>query len=117
MLGTTLRKRFNEAAEMSVKQTELFNQLSAMFSPETVNKWEEKVAKWNMNPKAPNPYQEPKSRKLYFSNFSIFVTNTVYRNNSPRCSSSVSDGRGCPSRHRRASATQNQPIVIPDDRL
>jgi len=62
--GTTLLKRFNEAVLMSVKQTEIFDQLSATFSPETVEKWERIVANWNANPKAPNPYEEPKSRKL-----------------------------------------------------
>jgi hypothetical protein len=49
---------------MSVKQTEVFQQLSATFAPETVEKWETMVATWYSNPKAPNPYQEPKSGKL-----------------------------------------------------
>ena len=49
---------------MSAKQTEVFHQLSATFTPETVEKWETMVATWYSNPKAPNPYQEPKSGKL-----------------------------------------------------
>jgi hypothetical protein len=62
--GTTLLRRFNEAADMSVKQAEIFGHLSATFSRETVDKWERMVANWNANPKAPNPYGEPKSREL-----------------------------------------------------
>jgi hypothetical protein len=46
---------------MSAKQTNIFNQLSATFSPETVKKWEAMVTAWNANPKNLNPYQEPKS--------------------------------------------------------
>jgi hypothetical protein len=45
---------------MSVKQTNVFNKLLATFSPETVKKWEEMVTTWNVNPQAPNPYEEPK---------------------------------------------------------
>jgi hypothetical protein len=47
---------------MSAKQSNVFQQLSATFSPETVSNWEAMVAAWNVNPKAPNPYAEPKSR-------------------------------------------------------
>jgi hypothetical protein len=60
-IGTLFLKRFLEAFEMSKKQTEIFVQLSAAFSPETVKKWEDMVTAWNVNPKMPNPYQEPKS--------------------------------------------------------
>lgn len=52
---------------MSAKQKQIFDQLSAMFAPEIVNKWEMMVAEWNANPKAPNPYQEPKSCKYHLS--------------------------------------------------
>lgn len=48
---------------MSAKQMDIFNKLSATFSPDTVKKWEEMVAAWNINCKAPNPYEEPKSGK------------------------------------------------------
>ena len=60
----SLLKRFNEATEMSTKQADIFSQLSAMFSMETINKWETLVENWNADPKAPNPYQEPKNCKL-----------------------------------------------------
>ena len=65
--GTSLLRRFNEAADMSAKQEKIFNRLSATFAPEIVNKWEAMVVNWNANPKAPNPYQEPASRKFHFS--------------------------------------------------
>jgi hypothetical protein len=45
---------------MSAKQTDVFNKLSATFLPETIEKWEKMVTTWNANPKAPNPYREPK---------------------------------------------------------
>jgi hypothetical protein len=60
-LGILLLKRFNKAIVMSTKQTDVFSQLSATFSSETTNKWEELVANWNADPKALNPYQEPKN--------------------------------------------------------
>jgi hypothetical protein len=49
---------------MSAKQMETFDQLSATFSPEVVEKWKTMVSAWNANPKAQNPYAEPKSSKL-----------------------------------------------------
>ena len=53
-------KRFLEAFKMKAIQTEIFDQLSSMFTPETVAKWEVMVATWNSDPTAPNPYQEPR---------------------------------------------------------
>jgi hypothetical protein len=50
---------------MSTKQTEVFNDLSATFSPGIIKKWEMMVAKWEANPRAPNPYEEPESGKLF----------------------------------------------------
>ena len=35
---------------------DVFNQILAMFAPETVRKWETMVTAWNGNPRAPNPY-------------------------------------------------------------
>jgi hypothetical protein len=66
-LGLSLLKRFNEAIEMSAKQTDIFSQLSATFSSKTIVKWEALVANWNADPKAPNPYQEPKNSMLRLS--------------------------------------------------
>jgi hypothetical protein len=56
---------------MSAKQSEVFQQLSETFSPEAVSNWEAMVTAWNMNPKAPNPYAEPKSCR---SNVSLLMS-------------------------------------------
>jgi hypothetical protein len=56
---------------MSTKQTNIFNQLSTTFPPETVKKWEDMVTAWNADPKSPNPYQEKKSGVWQF--FTRFV--------------------------------------------
>jgi hypothetical protein len=66
--GKLFLKRFHEAFKMSAKQTEVFNQLSATFTPETVTGWEAMVARWNKNQKAPNPYVEPKGGQSYSFN-------------------------------------------------
>jgi hypothetical protein len=43
--------------KMSDIQSDIFNQLSATFTPETIRRWEAMVVAWNMDPKnAPNPY-------------------------------------------------------------
>jgi hypothetical protein len=96
--GTSLLKCFNEAVEMSAKQTKIFDQLSVTFSPEAVNKWEAMVAKWNTDPKAPNPYCKPESCKSHLSDIVFILLSIIlYRNYSLRCSPSVSQGRGSPS--------------------
>jgi hypothetical protein len=42
---------------MSKIQTDIFNQFTATFTPDTITKWEAMVVAWNTNPKnAPNPY-------------------------------------------------------------
>ena len=56
---------------MSAKQTEVFNQLSATFSTQTIKKWEATVVAWEANPQAPNPYEEPESGELCSSALSI----------------------------------------------
>ena len=61
--GTLFLKRFKEASQLSAKQTEVFNQFSATFSPATIKRWELMITTWEANPKAPNPYEEPESGK------------------------------------------------------
>jgi len=75
--GTSLLRRFNEAVEMSTKQTKIFYKLSATFSPEIIDKWEAMVANWNADPKAPNPYREPESRKSPLSEISSFFVTII----------------------------------------
>jgi hypothetical protein len=60
---------------MSTKQTEVFNQLSATFSQQTVKKWEAMVVSWEANSEAPNPYEEPESGEL-LSSAPSFQSNT-----------------------------------------
>lgn len=62
--GPLFLKRFKEAFKMSAQQADVFEQFSATFTPAVVKKWEAMVAAWNANPKARNPYQEPKSGEL-----------------------------------------------------
>ena len=64
ILGPLFLKRFKEAVKMSVQQSDIFEQFSATFSPAVVNKWEAMVTAWNVNPKAPNPYQERQSGEI-----------------------------------------------------
>ena len=61
LTGTLFLKRFKDAFKMSAKQTDVFNQLSATFSPAIIKKWESKVIAWEANPKAKNPYAEQES--------------------------------------------------------
>ncbi|KDR65055.1 hypothetical protein GALMADRAFT_217693 [Galerina marginata CBS 339.88] len=58
---TLFFKRFNDAYNMSAKQTGVFNQLSTTFPPATIKKWESVITTWEANPKARNPYAEPAS--------------------------------------------------------
>lgn len=59
--GTLFAKRLDEAIAMSTKQTDVFRQLCSTFPRATISKWEAMVTTWNRNPKAPNPYAEPKT--------------------------------------------------------
>ena len=52
---------------MSVKQTEVFNQISATFSIVTTEKWESMITTWEANPKARNPYAETGCSKFVLS--------------------------------------------------
>ena len=48
---------------MSQKQKDIFDKFSSTFPRETVVKWEQMVACWEADPKAPNPYDEPEASK------------------------------------------------------
>jgi hypothetical protein len=63
-LGSLFLKRFDDASKMSASQTDIFNQLSATFPPQTIQKWENMVLKWKTYPSAPNPYKEPRCGML-----------------------------------------------------
>jgi len=51
---------------MSAKHEEIFEKFSATFPLETIARWVRMVERWEANPKAPNPYNEPAQGK-YFS--------------------------------------------------
>ena len=53
---------------MSAKHTVTFEKFSATFPPETVAKWVNMVERWEVDPTAPNPYDEPERSKLPISN-------------------------------------------------
>ena len=44
---------------MQEKHKVVFEQFSTTFSPQTLRQWTEMVEKWEADPKAPNPYEEP----------------------------------------------------------
>jgi hypothetical protein len=48
---------------MSAKHMEIFEKFSATFPPETVARWVRMVERWEDDPKAPNPYNEPEQSK------------------------------------------------------
>ena len=54
---------------MSVKQKDVFNQLSATFPSTTVKRWELKITTWEANPKAQTPYAEPEGGKSFCCDF------------------------------------------------
>ncbi|KJA16799.1 hypothetical protein HYPSUDRAFT_71075 [Hypholoma sublateritium FD-334 SS-4] len=56
-----LGRKLKDAARMSRKQEDVFNQLSSTFSLEVIEKWEKMVQKWEDDPTAPNLYAEPRS--------------------------------------------------------
>ena len=62
---------------MSAKQTEVFNQLSATFSTETIKKWESMITTWEANPKARNPYVETGCGKCLTSLFFSLEANII----------------------------------------
>ena len=104
-LGLLLLKHFNKAIDMSAKQINIFSQLSATFSSETINKWEALVTNWNTHSKAPNPYQEPTNSMWRLSDIFHFHNQYCYRSNFAGCSPLVHEGRSCSSHPWQHSTT------------
>jgi hypothetical protein len=69
--GTLFVKHFEEAVLMSAKHTDVFNKFSATFPPEIIEKWVKMVEKWESNPKAKNPYDEPEKSKPFIRKFGL----------------------------------------------
>ena len=51
---------------MEKKHTQLFEQFSATFQPNTIISWEESINAWKKDRSQPNPYLEPSSCKSVF---------------------------------------------------
>lgn len=78
---------------MSMKHADVFNKLSATFSPETVAKWEEMVTRWNADPKAPNPYRESQGGMWILTHLMfILLANIIRSDDPPGCSTRASEG-------------------------
>ncbi|KDR65963.1 hypothetical protein GALMADRAFT_232763 [Galerina marginata CBS 339.88] len=61
---TLFSKRFQEAVLMSTRHTEIFEKFSATFPPQTVARWTRMVERWEADPKASNPYDEPEEATM-----------------------------------------------------
>ncbi len=57
--GPSLLRAFHEARVMNVKQRQTFEQFSATFRPEIVDKWTKMVTAWEADATKPDPYEEP----------------------------------------------------------
>ena len=62
---------------MSVKQTEIFEKFSATFPPETVARWVRMVERWEDDPTAPNPYNEPEQSKYISKKIHMVADKTL----------------------------------------
>jgi hypothetical protein len=83
--------------KMTEKQTDIFNQLSATFTSDTITRWEAMVVEWNNDPKnSPNPYREPASGNYLALDVLFYLLISFKRNNFTGCSIRVSKGRGGP---------------------
>ena len=52
---------------MNQRHTEIFDKFSATFPAETVARWTRMVERWEADPKAQNPYNEPGKSKFIAS--------------------------------------------------
>ncbi len=63
LAGEYLPKKLAEAKRMHDKQKEYFNEFSAHLreaeTPFPIDDWESMVSAWELDPKQPDPYQEP----------------------------------------------------------
>src|SRR6188768_634086 len=63
--GSLLLKRLKDAAVLSKKHKEIYEQMTATFHPSVVSKWVAMVEIWESSPTtSPNPYEEPQSCEL-----------------------------------------------------
>ena len=61
--GQEFLQHLKEALEMHIKHTQLFEQFSATFEPNTIIEWEKLINAWKKDCSQPNPYLEPSPSK------------------------------------------------------
>ena len=61
--GQEFLRHLKEALEMRIKHTQLFEQFSATFQPNTIIAWEKLINAWKKDCSQPNPYLEPSLSK------------------------------------------------------
>jgi hypothetical protein len=64
--GQEFLRHLKEALEMEKKHTQLFDQFTATFQPETIVSWERLINAWKTDRSHPNPYLEPSPCKSLF---------------------------------------------------
>jgi hypothetical protein len=64
ILGHEFLRHLKEALKMNVKHTQLFDQFSATFQPNTIISWENLINAWKKDRSQPNPFLEPSPCKL-----------------------------------------------------
>lgn len=59
---------------MQEKHTQLYEQFSATFQPNTIASWEKLINAWKKDRSQPNPYLEPKSggSMVFIQHFTLF---------------------------------------------
>ena len=57
--GQEFLQHLKEALEMEKKHTQLFDQFTATFRPETIISWEKLINDWKKDHSHPNPFLEP----------------------------------------------------------
>ena len=61
--GQEFLRNLREALDMRKKHTQLFEQFSATFEPNTTIEWEKLINAWKRDRSQPNPYLEPSASK------------------------------------------------------
>jgi hypothetical protein len=64
ILGQEFLRHLKKAIKIDKKRTQLFEQFSATFQPNTIVAWEKLINAWRENCSQPNPYLEPSPCKL-----------------------------------------------------
>ena len=95
---------------MDKKHTQLFEQFSATFQPNTIIAWEKLINAWKKNRSQPNPYLEPSPCKLMVFIqvlLSILMTMSISYNLTG-CPAGISKGRHTISCSRRNISSSNK---------